>query len=93
MSTLKVSWDDLRERARTHIELSEGNKRDAMLAFDFLQSVFGIQFFEDKQHPLFRFFFDRSGWRHEWAIWFAGFLQSLNQHPDFPRLVKELKNP
>jgi hypothetical protein len=93
MNGFKLSWDNLRERAGNHKDLSENQKRDAVSAFDALQGVFGTSFLNDQQHPLFWFFFDRSGWRCEWAIWFAGFLQSLNQHPDFSRLVHELKNP
>lgn len=65
---LKLTWDDLRERARNHTDLSEDKKRDAVLAFDVLQGIFGTPFFDDKQHPLFWFFFDRSGWRCEWAM-------------------------
>jgi hypothetical protein len=92
MSDITLTWDDLRERARNHSDLSAEQSRDAVLAFDVLQSFFGKAFF-DPEHTLFWFFLDRSGWRCEWAIWFAGFLQSLNQHPDFPRLVRELGNP
>ena len=93
MINLTLTWDGLRERARNHNDLSDDNKREAVLAFDALQGIFGNSFFDDKKHPLFFFFFDRSGWRCEWAIWFARFLESLNQHADFSRLVHELKNP
>jgi hypothetical protein len=93
MSELTLTWGELREQARNHKDLSNDKKRDAVLAFDALQGLFGVSFFDDKQHPLFYFFFNRAGWVFEWAIWFANFLQSLNQHPDFPRLVNELKNP
>jgi hypothetical protein len=93
VSQLTLTWDDLRERARSHEDLSPDKRRDAVLAFDTLQGIFGTSFLGDKQHPLFWFFLDRSGWRCEWAIWFAGFLQSLDQHPDFSRLVRELCNP
>src|SRR4051794_18512444 len=93
MSDLTLSWDELRERARNHTDLTEDKKRDALQAFDTLQSIFGTTFFDDKDHPLFWFFSDRSGWRCEWAIWFANLLQSLNQHADFSGLVNDLKNP
>jgi hypothetical protein len=93
MSYLTLSWDDLREQARNHAELSVEMRHDAVQAFDILQGLLGTTFFDNKQHPLFSFFYDHSGWRCEWAIWFAGLLKLLNQHPDFPRLVNELKNP
>jgi hypothetical protein len=92
MSDLTLTWDDLRERARNHADLSAEQRSGAVLAFDALQSFFGNSFFNTK-HPLFWFFLDRSAWRCEWAIWFEGFLQSLKQHPDFPRLIRELGNP
>jgi hypothetical protein len=91
MGDLILTWEELRERARKHTDLSEDNRRDAVLAFDTLQGIFGTSFFDDKKHPLFWFFFDRSGWRCEWAIWFAKFLKSLDQHPDFADLIHDLK--
>lgn len=91
MSDLKLTWDDLRERARKHDGLSDDKKCEAVLAFDILQGLFGSSFF-DRQHPLFWFFLDRSAWRCKWAIWFADFLQTLKQHPDFSPLVRDLKN-
>jgi hypothetical protein len=93
MSDLTLSWSDLRERACNHNELSADQRRDAVLAFETLEDIFGTRFFNNKQHPLFFFFFDRSGWRCEWAIWFASFLTSIDQHPDFQRLIQELKTP
>src|SRR5882757_8517629 len=92
MNDFTLTWDDLRNRARNHEDLSAEQKNDALAAFDFLQCDFGDSFFNIK-HPLFAFFIDRSSWRCEWAIWFARLLQSLKQHPDFPRLVRELSNP
>jgi hypothetical protein len=93
MSDLKLTWDDLRERARNHTDLSQEKKRLAAQAFDTLQGIFGTTFFDNKHHPLFFFFFDGSSWRCEWAIWFAHLLKSLRQHADFPNLVRDLKNP
>jgi hypothetical protein len=89
---LKLTWDDLRGRASEQTELSGDKRRDAVAAFDTLQRIFGNSFLQ-KDHSLFFHFFDRSPWRCEWAIWFAGFISSLEKHPDFSRLVHELKNP
>src|ERR1051325_1684541 len=93
MSNLTLTWDELREQARNHTELSEEKRRGAVQAFDTLQDIFGTAFFDEKKHPLFWFFFDQAGWGCEWAIWFADLLQSLNQHSDFSTLVNDLKNP
>jgi hypothetical protein len=91
-SELMLTWDQLRERSEVHTELTEAERCEAARAFTDLKRIFNDQFF-DMRHPLFLFFFDRSGWRCEWATWFAGFLNSVSKHPDFPRLVRELQDP
>lgn len=92
MNDLKVTWDDLRDRVRSHDDLSGDKKKKAIAAYDALENVFGESFF-DRQHPLFWFFLDRSGWRHEWDIWFAEVLMSLKAHPDYEFLIQQLKTP
>jgi hypothetical protein len=89
---IKLSWTDLRSRAQNHDELLDDTKRKAIAAYDKLENVFCESLF-DRQHPLFWFFVDRSGWRHEWAIWFAELLASLKAHPDYEFLVQKLKKP
>jgi len=89
---LKLTWDDLRDRARNEKGLSAEQQQDAVAAFYALERIFGNALL-DKDHSQFFFFFDRSAWRSEWAIWFAKFISSLEQHPDYPRLIHELKNP
>jgi hypothetical protein len=92
MSQIELAWNDLRIRARNHDELSDDKKSKAIAAYNELEAVFGESFFSYR-HPLFQFFLDRSGWRHEWAIWFSGFVTSLKSHPDYEFVVHELKNP
>jgi hypothetical protein len=55
VNQLTLTWDDLRERARNHEELSADKRRDAVLTFDTLQGIFRTSFFGGKQHPLFPF--------------------------------------
>jgi hypothetical protein len=52
MNDFALTWDDLRNRARNHNDLSTEQKNDAVVAFDFLQSNFSDSFFQIK-HPLF----------------------------------------
>jgi len=87
-----LTWDDLRDRARNEKDLSADQRQDAVVAFNTLERIFGNALL-DKNHSRFFFFFDRSAWRAEWAIWFAKFISSLEQHPDYSRLIHELKNP
>jgi len=87
-----LTWDKVRQRAREHDDLADNKKAEALVAYDALENIFGTAFL-DTEHPLFGFFADRSGWRHEWAVWFAKLLQSLEKHPDFQTLTHKLKHP
>jgi hypothetical protein len=91
-SELALTWDELLNRSRDNADLSERERRDAVQAFTELKDVFEDRFFTI-QHPLFAFFFDRSAWRCEWAIWFANFLRTIKQHPDFLALIRDLRDP
>jgi len=57
-----------------------------------LKSVLGEQLFEGL-HPLVGFFINRAAGPFKWAIWFAKVLAPIRHHPDFDRLVADLRNP
>lgn len=87
-----VSWDILHQRALVHEALTESERLAAADAVMELKSILGEQLFESK-HSLVGFFINRAAGPLKWAIWFAKVLTAIRQHPDFDRLVADLRKP
>ena len=88
---LLSSWADLNAHTAKMDHLTEQERQDAGVALIELQNIFGNQYF-DERHPLFFRFAGGWIWPFKWVVPFSCLLSSLKSHPDFARLIEDLRN-